>query len=637
MSVNSRRPVIGHLLLLGAACLLFPLRAQEPPSALTRPALPVPLRSYAAPTVPSIRLTDSLRVRSLMRAGNLYLTVQDALALAIENNLDLELDRYGLLDATSALERAKAGGPLRGVPSATQQVTSIDAGLGVSGSQQAAGLLSGTGGTGGGPAGGASIQQVGQITPNLDPVLQNTTTFSHLTAPQPSTLDSQVPVLIKDVHNYNTVATQGLLSGGVVQFYDYEQYLKENSPSDNLNPAVGPYMALFVRQPLLQGFGTKLNDRTIRIAKINTSASRERFRSQLLDLCASVLNLYWDLVNARDELQVRRQALEITQKFYDDTKYEISVGAIASFELSRAEAEVATRRQDVIIGQDTVQQRAIALKQVLSHTADPLLEAAPIIPLDRIEVPDSEDLPALPQMVRTAMEKRPDVAVSHFRDQTDEINLLGTTNPLLPSLSVYGYTYDRGVAGTPQASGGPTLPYFYGGYGTALGQILRRDFPNNIGGAYLSLPVGNRQAQGDYGIDQLQFRQSQLRSEKDDKQIAVDIANQGNALRQARARYSAARNTRILQQQLLDADQKRASGGDTFNTLMTDRRSLVAAEISETTALAAYARARVSLDQVLGETLERYNISLPEGLSGIVNRESKLPEVTPEAGNSTGR
>jgi len=615
--------------LLAAAGLTLPLCAQEP-LAIARPALPVPLRSYAAPTVPPVRLTDSLRLRSLMRAGNLYLTVQDALALAIENNLNLELDRYGLLDASSALERAKAGGPLRGVPSGSQQVSSIDAGLGVNGSQQAAGLLSGSGGGGGGPAGGAGIQQVGQITPNLDPVLQNSTVFSHLTSPQSNTLIAETPVLVREVHNYSTVATQGLLTGGVVQAFDYEQYLKENSPSDNLNPAVGPYVALYARQPLLQGFGTKLNDRTIRIAKINTAAAREQFRSQLLDLSAGVLNLYWDLVSARDELRVRRQALEIAQKFYNDTKYEISVGAIASFELSRAEAEVATRRQEVVINQDTVEQRAIALKQALTHTEDPVLEAAAIIPLDRIEVPDADDLPALPQLVATAMMKRPDVAVSHFRDQTDEINLVGTANPLLPNLQVYGYTYNRGVAGTSQASGGGALPYFTGGYGTALGQIARRNFPNNVGGAYISVPVGNRQAQGDYGIDQLQFRQSQLRGEKDAKQIAVDIANQGNALRQARARYSAAKNTRVLQQQLLDADQKRAAGGDSFNTLMIDRRSLVAAEISETNALAAYARARVSLDQVLGETLERYDISLEDGLSGSVPRESRIPDVTPQ-------
>jgi outer membrane protein len=389
-------------------------------------------------------------------------------------------------------------------------------------------------------------------------------------------------------------------------------------------------VAVLFYHSLLQGFGTKLNDRTIRIGQINVTASRERFRSQLLDLCASVLNLYWDLVSARDELQVRRRALEITQKFYDDTKYEISVGAIAGFELIRAEAEVATRRQDVVIGQDTVQQRIVALKQALSFSEEPALEAVQIIPLDRIEVPQADNILPLGQLVTTAMERRPDVAVSRFRDQTDEINLAGTANPLLPSLTGYAYTQDRGVAGTPQASAGGALPYFSGGYGNALGQIFRRNFPTNVVGANFSIPVGNRQAQGDFGIDQLQFRQSQLRGQKDANQIAVDIANQANALRQARARYAAAQNTRILQQQLLEADQKRSSGQATFNTLTNDRRGLIAAEISETSAMAAYARAQLSLDQVIGATLERYDISLEEGLSGRVNRESKLPDVTEE-------
>jgi hypothetical protein len=329
-------------------------------------------------------MTNSLRLASLIRAGNLYLTVRDALALAIENNLNLEIDRYGPLVALSALERAKAGGPLRGVPNGSQQVAAIDSGLGVSGSEQAAGLLGGTSGGGSGAGGGAAIQQVGQITPNLDPVMQNSSTFSHQTAPQSNTLVSETSVLIKNVRNYNTVISQGLLTGGGVRFYDYEQSLHENSPSDNLNPAVGPYGAVLFYHSLLQGFGTKLNDRTIRIGEINVTASRERFRSQLLDVCANVLSLYWDLVSARDELQVRKRALEITQKFYDDTKYQISVGAIAGFELIRAEAEVATRRQDAVIAEDIVQQRTIALKHALSYTEEPALEAVQIIPLDRI-------------------------------------------------------------------------------------------------------------------------------------------------------------------------------------------------------------------------------------------------------------
>jgi outer membrane protein len=619
-----------HSLTLVALIGFLPLYAQEQPFA-ERPSLPIPLRSYLAPTIPPIRLGNSPRLQTLLRAGNLYLTVQDALALAIENNLNLEIDRYGPLEALSTLDRAKAGGPFRGVPSASQNVASIDAGLGVNGSLLSAGLLSGGGGGGSGAGGGAAIQQVGQITPNLDPVLQNSSTFSHLTQPEPSLLVAGTPVLMQNVRTYSTQITQGLITGGGVYFLDYEQYLHENSPFDNLNPAVGPWMGAVFYHSLLQGFGKKVNDRTIRIARINVTSSREQFRSQLLDLCANVLNLYWDLVGARDELQVRRQALEITQKFYDDTRYEISLGAMAPFELIRAESELATRRQDVAIGQQTVEQRASALKLVLSRKEDPALEPAQIIPLDRIEVPESDNLASFNEMLTTAMARRPDVAVSRYRDQTDEINLIGTANPLLPSLTGYAYTYDRGVAGTSQASGGGAQQYFVGGYGNALGQVFRRDFPNNAAGANFSIPIHNRQAQGDYGIDQLQFRQSQLRGQKDNNQIAVDIANQANALRQARARYIAAQNTRILQQQLLEADQKRTTGTATFNTLMVDRRGLIAAQISETNAMAAYAHSRVSLDQVLGETLERNNITVEEGLSGMVNYESRSPELAPPA------
>ncbi|HLI85714.1 MAG TPA: TolC family protein [Bryobacteraceae bacterium] len=616
--------------LTAAALFTLSLSAQQQPF-VERPTLPQPVRAYLAPRVPPIRLGNSARLQMLLRAGNLYLTVQDALALAIENNLNLEIDRYGPLEADSALDRAKAGGPLRGVPNASQNVTSIDAGLGVNGSVLAAGLQNAGGGGGSGGGGGAVVQQVGAITPNLDPVLQNSSTFSHLTSPQANLLVAGTPVLIQSVRNYNTQITQGLITGGGIQFIDYEQYLRENSPVDNLNPAVGPYMGVVLYHSLLQGFGTRVNGRTIRIASINTTASREQFRSQLLDLCANVLNLYWDLAGARDELEVRRQALAITQKFYDDTKYEISLGAMAPFELIRAESEVATRRQDVAIGEQTVEQRAAALKLVLTRADDPVLDAAQVIPLDRIEVPKEDELPPFRDMLTSAMAMRPDVAVSRYRDQTDAINLIGTANPLLPNLTGYAYTYDRGVAGVSQASGGGAKQYFIGGYGSALGQIFRRDFPNNSAGANFSIPIGNRQAQGDYGIDQLQFRQSRLREQKDANQIAVDIANQTNALRQARARYVAAQNTRVLQQQLLEADQKRATGTATFNTLMVDRRGLIAAQISEIDAMAAYAHARVGLDQVLGETLERNHITLEEGLSGRVNYQSRLPELAPQA------
>jgi outer membrane protein len=615
------------ILLFAAACLPATLTAQDQPYTIERPQVMAPIRSYMAPTVPPARLANSKRLDDLIRAGKLYLTVQDALALAIENNLNLEIARYGPLLAESALERAKAGGPIRGVPSASQQVSNVNAGVGVNGSTQSAGLGGGNGGGGGGTGGNATIQQIGAITPNLDPVLQSTMTFSHLSQPQANTVLSQTNALIQSVHTYNTVVQQGLLTGGQFQFRDYEQYLQENSPTDLLNPAVGPHMDLLLRQNFLQSFGIKLNSRGIRIAEINTVASREAFRSQLLDLVVSVLNLYWNVVAADDQLKVRQHALEITEKFRDDTKYEISIGAIAGVDLARAEADLASRRQDVAIAQANLRQQSTLLKEALSHTEDPALEAADIVPLDRMEVPENEDLPPFRELVTTALSGRPDVAIARFREQTDEMNLAGTTSPLLPNLQLSLQTYNRGVAGSPQPSGGRPNEYFVGGYGTALGQIFRRNFPNNIASLSFSASLGNRQAQGDYGIDQLQFRQSQVRDQKDHNQILVDISSQVNALRQARSRYSAAKETRILSEQLLAAERRKSYGTVTFNYIMIDQRALIAAQLSELNALASYVRARVALDQVLGLTLEKNQITLEEGLSGHVDRESRAPEL----------
>ena len=592
--------------------------AQDQPFTIDKPHLPLPIRSYAAPSVPTSRPGNSKRLHDLLRAGKLYLTVQDALALAIENNMNLEVDRYGPLLAQSALERARAGGPLRGVPSASAQVASVDAGLGVNGSQQSAGLGGGGGGTNSGSAGGAVIQQVGAITPNLDPVLQNTTTLGHLTYPQANAIASQTPFVVQSVRTYNTVLQEGLLTGGYVQYRDYEQYLNENVPTDTLEPAVAPYMSLAMRHNLLQGFGVKLNDRFIRIAQINISASRETFRSQLLDLTASVLNLYWDLVSANDELKVRQGALQASQRFLQDTQTEIAAGAMPQVQLPRAKAEAASSLQDVVVAQYNVRQRENMLKDALTRMRDPEIESAEIVTLDSIQVPDTDDLPPLRQLVATAMKKRPDVAVSNFRDQTSEISLVGTENPLLPTLQVQLQTYNRGAAGAPQYQ---PNPYFIGGYGTALQQIFRRDFPSEQGALSLSIPLRNRQAQGDYGIDQLQYRQSQVGSQRDTNQIVVDISNQLSALRQSRAKYSAAKQTRVLQEELLAAERKKFSYGiSTFNDIIIDQRALVTTQIAEVNAAIAYARARVSLDQVLGETLEKNNISLDEGLAGKVPR-----------------
>lgn len=615
-----------------AACLISLAQAQNQPISIDLTHAPAALRPYFAPAVPPIRLENSSRLAGLIRAGNLYLTVADALALAIENNLNLEISRYGPLLADSALERAKAGGPLRGVPAGNAQISSVDAGVGVNGTIVSAGLSNGGSGNGGvGGNGGATIQQIGVVVPNFDATLQNTTTFSHLTTPEANTVVAQTAALVQSAHTYNSLYTQGLLTGGSIQYREYQQTFAENAPGDFVNPSSAVRMDLIFRQPLLQGFGPHLNDRTIRVTRINTTAAREQFRAQLLDMAASVLDLYYNLAAANDEWKARQRALEIAQKFYDDTNKEITAEAIPAVQLPRAEADVSTRRQELLIAQANVRQQEVLLKEAISHTEDPLLESAGIVLVDRIQIPESDDLPPLRDLLATAMAKRPDVAVARYRDQTSEINLAGTTNPLLPTMNLTLQTYDRGVGGVGHTVEG-TLPNanFVGGYGKAFLQTMQHDFPNNLATLGISAPLGNRSAQADYGIDQLQYRQSQVSSLKDLNAIVVDVSARVAALRQAHTRYNAARDTRMLEEQLLEADQQRFTSGGrstTFDTLMADQRALVTAQISEVNALAAYARARTSLDHVLGETLEKNNISLDEGLNGRVERQSQLPDV----------
>jgi outer membrane protein len=611
-------------------CLVSQLSAQESSLMVEKPHAPILVRPYLPATVSPVRLRNSDRLGNLIRAGKLYLTVQDAIALAIENNLDLEVDRYGPISAQWLVERQQAGGPLRGVTSGNTLANQNTSGQGVAGSQAAAGLLNGGNGGGGGGGGAATVSQIGPITPNLDAVLQNATAFLKTTTPQPNTTQSQTAALIDNKHLYQNAVTQGLLTGGYVQVSANESYLKENTPTDILNPSVAPSVQIFVRHNFLQGFGTGVNSRFIRVAEMNVGLAQETFRSQLLNLVATVLNLYWDLVGDNEDLKARRLTLGVAQKFYNDTKRQIELSALAKVEIYRAQAELTTRQQELAIAQTAVRQQENLLKNALSRNGleDPLVDAAEVVPLDSIQVPERDDLPALRELVATAMAKRPDVALSKMNQETAEISAVGTANGVLPILQGQASLTNSGLSGTsnPQLGGSPADPYYVGGLGNALGQVFRQNFPSRRAAVFFEGSLHNRVAQGDYGIDQLQLRQSELVTRRSMNQLVVDISNFVIALRQARARYSAAVDTRTLQEQLLGKEQQKfLLGASTINNVVVVQRSLATARAAEVAALSTYSRARVSLDQVLGETLEKNNVSVGEALEGRVARDSRLP------------
>ncbi len=613
------------------ACLFAQLHAQEP--FVARPTGPVLIRPYKAATPGPVLLSNSERIRSLIRAGKLYLTLQDTIALAIENNLDLQIDRYGPLNAEWYVERQQAGGPLRGVPAGTGSSNLITSGQGVNGATKAAGLLTNSNGAGA-SNNNTTIQQIGSVTPNLDPTFQSAMTWSHETNLYPDPVLAGSNALVDSIHKFTNYVQEGLLTGGTVQIQANEEYLKEDAPSDILNPSVAPAVSIYLRHNLLQGFGVGLNARYINMAKNQVISANVTFKSQLLNMVANVANQYWGLVADYDDLKAKQAALEFAQNFYNDTQRQIELGAIAGADIYRAESEVSTRKQDLAISQQTLSQTETNLKDLISRdgVADPLLAEASIIPLDQIEVPQTDQLPPLRQLVATALANRPDVELDKLNDQYQALSALGTRNAVLPTLIGYAYQTNLAEAGQQNPlSPLRSAPGFIGGLGTALGQIFRDDYKSFTTYAYFTSPIRNQVAQADYGIDQLTITQGDLVERRNRNQMVVDISNQVIALRQARTRYSNAADTRALQQDLLDKEQQKFRlGSSTIDNIIAAQRALIAAQYVEISALRTYQQSRVALNQVLGLTLEANHLSVTEALKGKVERESVLPQQLPE-------
>jgi outer membrane protein TolC len=570
-----------------------------------RPTGPLIVRPYQAPTVAPVNLKNKARIQNFIRAGRIYLTAQDAIALAIENNLELEVERYNGVLAEWAIERAQAGGPIRGVTSGSSQIGQVASGQGINGSQASLGLSSNTGGSAT-ATGNAIVQQIGAITPNLDPVLLNTSVFSHTTYPQSNTVQSQTAALVDSERTYSTSVQEGFLSGGYVRLTAADSYLKENTTTDSLNPSVAPRGQIYVQHALLQGLGVNVNDRFIRVAMNNKAAADATFHSRLINVVTEVLNLYWDLVSDEQDLQSKRQARDVAQKFAEDTRKQIQIGVIARVELSRAEGELASRQEQLVLAESAEQLQQNLLKNAISREE---IGDLPVVPTDQLSIPEKDDLPPLRQLIATALAKRPDIAATRLNTASAEASTLGTSNGLLPTLTGFASLTDSGLAGTAQQGADP---YFVGGLGNGIGQIFRRNFPTNRVGLSLStVPIFvDHPDQADFAIDQLQLRQTQMNQQRDINQLAVDVSNQVVALRQARARYASALKARTVQEELMAGEEKKFElASSTINAVVLARQSLAAAQSAELAALASYKHARISLDQVLGETLETNRIS----------------------------
>ena len=410
-----------------------------------------------------------------------------------------------------------------------------------------------------------------------------------------------------------------------------------NSLRNIFDPNTRSNLTLQVRQPLLRGFGLAVNRRNIVVAQRNQQVSDLAFQQQLITIVVRVQQLYWDLVSLRSNVEAQREALGLAQKLYEDNKRRVEIGTLAPIEIVRAEAEVATREEDLTVAETQVRLQETLLKNALSKNglASPSILSARIIPTDLIQVPRVEDLGSIEGMMQAAISSRPDIEQSRIEVGNRDINLKAIRNARLPQVGVSFDVTNNGLAGRPNdiflgqdGSTNPMAdPFFLGGLGSALGQIFRRNFPDYQVSLDVSIPLRNRQAQADLTATMLERRQAELRLRQSENSIRAEVQNAVIGVEQARARYLTTVKGRQLQERTLEAEQKKFDlGASTIFLVVQAQRDLALARSAEIGAMNNYVIAKIELERATGETLRANNISMLEATAGVVNRPpSPLP------------
>ena len=606
-------------------------------------------KDYRPTTVPRVNWEDSPRIERLMRAGRLYLSLRDAIALALENNLDIEVARISPKLSDANLLRANAGQLLRNVNNSISQGPT-SASLGV---LAGASSLGSTGGTSnGGVLSGLNVQLSGSAIPNLDPTFFLNTQFQHQTSPQTSTFVTGTNFLVTSYKNANFGIQQGFLTGTNVSVgMGNTLGFRQNSYNSDFNPVNQGSLSFSITQNLLNGFGLAVNNRAIRIAKNQRHISDLTFRQQVIATVKNVVDLYWDLVSFDDSLKIKQQTFELDSHLYEDNKRRAELGALAEIDIVQAEAEMKNAERDVATAETQVLQQEMILKGVLTRNGlnNPAVVAARVVPTDHYDVPQVEKITPTQDLVAEAFQKRPDVEQSQLGLEDSRISMLGTKNNLLPSLSVFANLSNSGLAGevntlpVPINVGGQIVGYrtrtsadvnsfFLGGFGSFVGQLFSRNFPNYSAGFQLNVPIRNRAAQADLITDELNYRQAQIQDKQLQNNIKLNVINAQTALRQSRLAYDAAVASRKLQDLTLNGERRKYElGTSTLFNVVIAQRDATARALAEADAKNQYSRSQNALLQVLGTTLEQYGVDIDDAKSGTVKRE---PDMIPTIGQN---
>jgi outer membrane protein len=575
---------------------------------------------YQARYVPPINLNNSSRFDSLIRAGNLYLSAHDVIALALENNIDIEVQRYGPLLAREVLRRAESGSLLRNVGQAVAAGPTSVSLSGVNVNTNGAPSNSAGGGVN---AGGGIVTQLGPNISSFDPTVFGFANFQHATSPQSLTSLTGTNSLISNSRSFTLQYSQNWSTGTSATLTFASSYFSYNSSSYSLNPFTNGDVDLVVTQNLLYGFGKAVNARNIRVQKNNLKATDLQFKQQVITTVTAALNLYWDLVSFDQDLKAKQQEVATAEQLLKNNQDQVRIGTLAEIEVTRAQSQLYTARQDLVISETNRLQQETVLKNALSRvgvgTSD--LADVHVIPVDNFTIPAKEEAMPINDLVGDAVRNRVEIQQADINLESNNIDLIGIKNSLKPQLQVFAEVTNNGLSGLGD------VPGFSGGYGTLLGEIFRRNYPNYSAGLSLNIPLRNRAAQSDYTTSLINIRQNELSRQKELNQVRVDVQNAVIGVQQARVRYDAAVEARKLSEATFDADKKKYDlGAGTPYQVVQDQRDLSSAESSEAQAMANYSHARIALDQALGRTLEVNHISMAEAVAGRVAAPAAIPQ-----------
>ncbi len=609
---------------------------------------PNPLGPYIPRKVQEPVFTNAPRIDQLIKNGELMLSLNDAIALSLENNLDLAIARYNLSIADTDILRAKAGSTIRGVSTGVVQGTPGGGvggfGSGASGAG-AGGTSTGAGGAGTGAAGQVlTTTGVGANVPSFDPILIANMNIEQQTSPLTSSFITGTNRLQQNFGNMNFNYFQGFSTGTTMNVAFTNQRVATNNLRSVIDPNVASNFRLTVTQPLLSGFGFLPNRRFIRIAKNNREISDVAFRQQVITTVTQIQNIYWDLVNAYEDTRAKERSLALAQKTLADNKKQVEIGTLAPIEITRAESEVSTREGDLIVSQTSLQLQQLLMKNAISRSlSDPALAAAPVIPTDTMSLPAQEPVVPVQDLVSDGLAHRPELAQSRIDLTNRDINKRSAANALLPSVNVVGFYGNAGLAGQTNPNcvpaGSPECtppPDFLGGWSSAVGSIFYHTYPDYGIGLTVNIPIKNRSAQADQVRSELEYRQAQMRLQQLQNQIVIEVRNAQFSVQQNRARAAAAQEARRLAQESLDAEQKKYALGASTNTLVLQaQRDLATADSNLVAAMSAYEKARVELDRSVGRTLDVMGISMEDAESGNVKQMPAVKGTMPRTDLTT--